>query len=63
MVYKLFGVKNFSGTQNVMLVMEELGVPYEFTTVHMEKGEHKRPEYLQEMHPFGQTPVFVRQGN
>ena len=64
MVFTIHGVKGFSGTQNVLLVLEELkilghDVRYEVVTVDMASRAHKEPEYLQKMHPFGQTPVFV----
>lgn len=64
MVFKIYGVKNFSGTQNVLIVLEELksigiDVPYEVVTVDVANAAHKDEEYLQKMQPFGQTPVLV----
>ena len=65
MVYKVYGIKNFSGTQIVLLALEELRLQgkldqeYEVVYVDMTKGEHKSEKYRREMQPFAQTPVLV----
>ncbi|MFO0580356.1 MAG: glutathione S-transferase family protein [Polyangia bacterium] len=38
--------------------LEELGVPYELVRLDLQKGEHKRPEYLR-VHPLGRVPALV----
>ena len=60
MVLKVHGFPIFAATQVVIVVLKELGVPYEFVIVNYKDGEHKSPEYLEKMHPFGQIPVLVR---
>jgi glutathione S-transferase len=39
-------------------VLQELGVPFEATTVDLRKGEHRRPEFLA-LNPAGKLPVLV----
>lgn len=43
------------------LVLEELGVPYQFVRLDQEKGEHKQPAYLQ-LNPLGRVPALVDDG-
>lgn len=38
-------------------LLEELGVPFEPVRVHLETGEHKRPEYLR-VNPKGKVPAL-----
>ena len=59
MAVKVYGVAPYAGTQVLTLTLHELGIPFELICVDMLKLEHKKPEYIEEMHPFGQTPVFV----
>jgi glutathione S-transferase len=41
--------------------LEELGRPYRIALVDIEKGEHKRPEFLK-LNPMGKLPAVVDQG-
>lgn len=38
--------------------LEELGIPYEFVTLEMQAGDHKKPEYLA-INPMGKVPALV----
>ena len=42
-------------------LLEELGVTYETRILDLEKGEHKKPEYLQ-INPMGKVPAIVHCG-
>ena len=42
-------------------LLEELGVTYETRILDLEKGEHKKPEYLQ-INPMGKVPAIVHRG-
>jgi glutathione S-transferase len=39
-------------------VLEEIGAPHKLVLVDIEKGEHRRPEYLQ-INPHGRIPAFA----
>ena len=39
-------------------LLEETGAPYELVKLNLEKGEHKKPEYLK-MNPNGRVPTLV----
>ena len=39
-------------------MLEELGAPHELVNVSLQRGEHKRPEYLK-IHPLGSVPALV----
>jgi glutathione S-transferase len=39
-------------------LLEELGVPYELVRLDLTKGDHKRPEYLRDVHPLGVVPAL-----
>lgn len=41
-----------------LVLLEELGIPYEVVPVSLEQGEHKSASHL-ELHPLGQLPVLV----
>ncbi|KAH0290414.1 glutathione S-transferase III, partial [Aureobasidium sp. EXF-3399] len=41
-----------------MLVLNELGLPYELVSIDMGKAEHKTPKFVREMHPFGKLPAL-----
>ncbi|KAH8113202.1 glutathione S-transferase [Phellopilus nigrolimitatus] len=58
MAVKFYGDKAVSGTQHVLVVAKELGVPYTIVHVDMNAGAHKTAEYIATKHPFGQTPVL-----
>lgn len=42
-------------------MLEELGVPYEMRLIDLEKGEHRKPEYLA-VNPMGKIPAIVHRG-
>jgi glutathione S-transferase len=56
MTIELFG---FPGTRSsrVQWLLEELELPYQFHTVALFEGEHKRPAHL-ERHPHGSVPAM-----
>ncbi|MCL1468010.1 glutathione S-transferase family protein [Argonema galeatum] len=54
---KLYGGAR-SRASIVQLYLEELGVPYEFVMLDMQKGEHRQPEYLA-INPIGKVPSIV----
>jgi glutathione S-transferase len=58
MVLKLYGWRPSPYVQNVMIVLHEKHVPFEFINVDLCKGEQRRPEYS-DVHPFTQVPVIV----
>lgn len=58
MVLELHGIPTWMYTQRVMVVLEELGVPYKLIPVDSKNSEHKSEEYLAK-HPFGQVPYMV----
>jgi glutathione S-transferase len=43
-------------------LLEELGVPYELVRVDMKEREHKRPEYIERVHPHGSVPALEVDG-
>ncbi|EJF59314.1 thioredoxin-like protein [Dichomitus squalens LYAD-421 SS1] len=57
MVVKIYGSPIAVCTKRVLVVAEELKVPYELICVDYKKGELKSPEYLAH-HPFGQIPYI-----
>lgn len=58
MVLKLYGFSPSTNTQRVVLVLNELNVPFEYVTVDLSKGEHKGEEYMK-IQPFGCVPCIV----
>lgn len=44
------------------IMLEETGLDYEFTYVHLQKGEQKQPSFLK-MNPNGRIPVIVDREN
>lgn len=48
-------------TKRVRLILEELGLKYEFVSVDFSKGEHKAPAYVAKQ-PFGQLPYLDDDG-
>ncbi|KAG9590909.1 hypothetical protein KCU77_g4836, partial [Aureobasidium melanogenum] len=58
MALKLYGSKISTCSQRVMLVMNELNIPYDLIDIDMMKGEHKAPEYVRDIHPFGKVPAL-----
>jgi glutathione S-transferase len=47
--------------RTVHWLLEELGAPYEYKLVDIEKGEQKAPEYLA-INPMGKVPAIVHRG-
>jgi glutathione S-transferase len=42
-------------------LLEELGEPYDMKVLDLEKGDHKKPEFLQ-INPMGKVPAIVHRG-
>src|SRR4030095_4444766 len=42
-------------------MFEELRVPYELHAISLDKGDHKKPEYLK-INPVGKVPAITHQG-
>ncbi|HYL71171.1 MAG TPA: glutathione S-transferase family protein [Candidatus Dormibacteraeota bacterium] len=42
-------------------MLEEVGVPYRYEPVNLERGEQKRPEFLA-LNPMGKVPAIVHRG-
>lgn len=55
---KLYGHELSGNSYKVRLLLEFLGIEYEYVKVDLMKGEHRSPEYLK-LNPFGQVPVLV----
>ena len=55
------GVAQSTCTQRVIVVLKELGVPFEIQPVDFAGGELKSEPYLQHQ-PFGQIPYIVSAG-
>jgi glutathione S-transferase len=53
----------FGPTRSIRVrwTLQELGVPFEATTVDLRRGEHRRPEFLA-INPAGKLPVLVDDG-
>jgi glutathione S-transferase len=41
------------------MTCHELGVEYEVKHIDLLKGEHKDPDYITNMQPFGSIPVLI----
>ncbi len=39
-------------------LLEEIGAPYEIVSLDLQKGEHKKPDYVK-IHPHGAVPALV----
>ncbi|KAH9849528.1 glutathione S-transferase [Lenzites betulinus] len=61
MVLTLHGNVLSTCTKRVRLILEELGLKYEFVSVDFSKGEHKAPAYVAKQ-PFGQLPYLDDDG-
>lgn len=55
---KLYGSPLSTCTRRVAVVLKEKGVPYELISIDLSKGEHKKPDYIDNFQPFGQVPVL-----
>ncbi|EXA30903.1 hypothetical protein FOVG_17779 [Fusarium oxysporum f. sp. pisi HDV247] len=59
MTVTLYGSRQSTGTQRVLLVLYELNITdYRLSNVDMQKGDHHDPTYVQNLHPFGRLPVL-----
>ena len=54
---RLHGHELSGNSYKVRLLLELLGVPYEWVRVDLIKGEHKSEAFLA-LNPFGQVPVL-----
>ncbi|KAF9530606.1 glutathione S-transferase [Crepidotus variabilis] len=61
MVLKLYGVTGWGGTDRVLVILREKGVPYELHEVDTKNKEHKSAAFL-EKQPFGLTPYLDDDG-
>ncbi|KAL5480329.1 hypothetical protein ACEPAI_1599 [Sanghuangporus weigelae] len=59
MVVKLYGLPWSTCTEAVITVLKELGVQYEIEVVNLLAGDSRKPEYIANLHPFGQIPVLI----
>ncbi|PSR13363.1 glutathione S-transferase [filamentous cyanobacterium CCP3] len=55
---KLYGHELSGNSYKVRLLLELLGLDYEWVNVDLVKAEHKSPEYLA-LNPFGQVPLLI----
>ncbi|CAE6523608.1 unnamed protein product [Rhizoctonia solani] len=55
---KLYGMPYSTCTKRVVATANEIGVDVKIIPVDLAKGEHKKPEYLDNWHPFGIIPVL-----
>ncbi|KAH7142324.1 glutathione S-transferase [Fusarium sp. MPI-SDFR-AT-0072] len=63
MTVTLYGSRQSTCTQRVLLVLYELNITdYRLSNVDMQKGEHHDPTYVQNLHPFGRLPVLDDNG-
>jgi glutathione S-transferase len=58
---RLHGHELSGNSYKVQLLLELLGVPYEWVRVDLMKGEHRRPAFLA-LNPFAQVPVLEEDG-
>lgn len=57
MKIKLYGLKQSTCTQRVLILLHELELPYEFQNIDLFSGEHKQEDYLL-IQPFGKIPAL-----
>lgn len=53
----IYGSKMATCTQRVLILLEELELPYKLYEIDLASGEHKSKEFLQ-LNPFGKVPVL-----
>ena len=58
MTLKLYAHPFSNNAMRAQLYLDEKGLPYEYVTVDLFKGEHKQPAYLA-INPRGQVPCIV----
>lgn len=46
-------------TKRVVITCNELGLEYEVIPVNILGGEHKDPDYVENLQPFAMIPVLV----
>lgn len=51
-----------SRARRALWLVEEIGVPYTLVPMSLERGDHKRPEFLK-LNPMGKVPVVVVDGH
>ncbi len=56
---KLYGASYSTCTRRVITTLNELNLPFELVPIELFKGEHKAPDYLAKIQPFGQIPALV----
>ncbi|QRV81623.1 glutathione S-transferase [Ceratobasidium sp. AG-Ba] len=57
-VIKIHGAAPSTCTKRVATICIELGLKYEIVEIDYKNNAHKRPEYLENFHPFGIVPVL-----
>ncbi|CAE7227501.1 unnamed protein product [Rhizoctonia solani] len=55
---KLYGMPYSTCTKRVWTTAKEIGVDVKIIPVDLGTGEHKKPEYIENFHPFGIIPVL-----
>lgn len=56
-MYKVYGMTTSGNCYKVRLVLEQLGLPYEWVEIDVRGGETRRPEYLAR-NPNGKVPLL-----
>ncbi|KAL3417941.1 glutathione S-transferase 3 [Phlyctema vagabunda] len=56
---KLYGNIRTTCTRRVLLTAAELGQDLDLITVDIASGEQKKPDYLNNVHPWGKVPALV----
>ncbi|CAE6439870.1 unnamed protein product [Rhizoctonia solani] len=59
MVVTIYGLNGSTCTKRVLMTCHELGVKYELNKIDLFKAEHKAPEYIANLQPFGAVPVLI----
>ncbi|EJD00516.1 glutathione S-transferase [Fomitiporia mediterranea MF3/22] len=62
MTVKIYGAVQAECTQRIVMVCYELNIPFELVFVDLPHFEHKKPEWINNMQPFGQIPVLDEDG-
>ena len=56
-MFKVFGMSSSGNCHKVRLVLEQLGLPYEWQEIDTEKGETRAPRFLK-INPNGRVPTL-----
>lgn len=59
---KVYGHPISTATRKVLCMFAEKGIKPEFALIDLTKGEHKKSDYMAQLHPFGQVPVLEDNG-